>query len=141
MTAFASGDVFVRITLGPSGGQLSPISVEKQGCTGNGTERIFIGNYGPERFGTERMMFRNGTEGSGTERISFRNGTERNGFLFWTERNGTERIFVLDGAERNPTPKCQPRSKKWRRHKNVRTEIPVRTVRSRGPQLLRGLFS
>ena len=31
--------------------------------------------------------------------------------------------------------------KKRRRHKNVRTEIPVRTVRSRGPQLLRGLFS
>ena len=100
-----------------------------------------MGNYGPERFGTERIMFRNGTEGGGTERISFRIGTERIFVLDGAERNGTERIFVLDGAERNPTPKCQPRSQKWRRHKNVRTEIPVRTVRSRGPQLLRGLFS
>ena len=68
----------------------APFERKWQGCTGNGTERIFIGNYGPERFGTERMMFRNGTEGSGTERISFWNGTERNGFLFWTERNGTQ---------------------------------------------------
>ena len=71
-----------------------------------GTERIFNGNYGPERFGTERMMFRNGTEGSGTERISFRNGTERNRFLFWTERNGTDFCSGRSGTE--PIPNVNP---------------------------------
>ena len=37
--------------------------------------------------------------------------------------------------------RSRPRSQKRHRHKNVRTEILCRMVRSRGPQLSRGLFS
>ena len=48
-----------------------------QGCTGNGTERIF-----DRFFGTERIF------GTGTDYFKERNGIDRNGFFDGMERNG-----------------------------------------------------
>ena len=56
----------------------------------NGTD--FHSFFGTERFGTERITFRDGTEWSQSERIIFRKGTER---VF---RNGTERISEIGWA-------------------------------------------
>ena len=52
-------------------------SMIKQGTTGNGTDRFSRGNCGPERFFSELNGFRSGRERFGTERIMFWNGTER----------------------------------------------------------------
>ena len=81
------------------------------------------------------------------QKRSHRNSVQNGPIERSTALTGT--IFVTISVFMSQGPKVEPNLppstvlylKKRRRRKNVCTEIPVRTVRSRGPQLLRGLFA
>ena len=73
------------------------------------------------------------------QKRSQRNSVQNGPIERSTALTGT--IFVTISVFMSRGPKVDPDPKKSRHHKNVRTEILCRMVRSRGPQLPRGLFS